>query len=58
VLAAEWVYGKIVRVPRGGGAAETFLAGLSRPLPLAVAPDGALLAGDWGTGLIYRVAEA
>jgi glucose/arabinose dehydrogenase len=58
VLVAEWVYGKVVRVPRGGGAAETFLAGLSSPLPLAVAPDGALLAGDWGTGLIYRVADA
>src|SRR3954447_11407735 len=55
VLVAEWVYGKVMRVPVGGGAATTLLSGFSHALPLAVAPDGSLLAGDWGTGVVYRI---
>ncbi|MFQ5875670.1 MAG: PQQ-dependent sugar dehydrogenase, partial [Dehalococcoidia bacterium] len=32
-----------------------FALGLDRPLDLVVAPDGALLIADYGTGVIYRV---
>ncbi len=56
VLASEWVYGKVMRVGLGGGEATPFLTGLSHPLPLLTAPDGSLLVGDWGTGVIYRIA--
>jgi glucose/arabinose dehydrogenase len=34
------------------------LSGFKNPLPLAVAPDGSLLVGDWGSGTIYRIARA
>ena len=40
------------------GTVEPFLTGLTNPVPVAVAPDGALLVGDWGTGTVYRVAPA
>jgi glucose/arabinose dehydrogenase len=56
VLTAEWMYGKVMSVPLGGGEATPFLTGLSHPLPLAVSPDGSLLVGDWGTGIVYRIA--
>lgn len=56
VLAAEWMYGKVMRVGLDGGEATPFLTGLSNPLPLALAPDGSLLAGDWDTGVVYRIA--
>jgi glucose/arabinose dehydrogenase len=55
VLTAEWMYGKVMRVPLDGGDATAFLTGFSRPLPLAVAGDGSLLVGDWATGIIYRI---
>jgi len=55
VLTAEWARGTVVAVPLGGGRAKAILTGLSNPLPLAVAPDGALLVGDWATGVVYRV---
>src|SRR4051794_6411662 len=58
VLVAEWVFGKVMRVPAGGGASTTFLSALSHALPLAVAPDGSLLVGDWGTGVVYRITDA
>ena len=32
-----------------------FATGFDRPLAIIVAPDGALLVGDHGTGLIYRI---
>lgn len=57
VLAAEWVFGKVMRVSRDGGATSVFLAGLQHPLPLTVAQNGSLLVGDWGSGVIYRVAR-
>jgi glucose/arabinose dehydrogenase len=57
VLTAEWAYGKVMSVPRGGGDSTTFVTGLERPLPLAVASDGALLVGDWETGVVYRIAS-
>ena len=37
------------------GEPETFLAGLDRPLPLAVDPNGDMLIGDYATGIIYHV---
>ena len=60
-LVAEWATGVVLRVPLASGAAtenataEPFLTGLSRPVPLAVAPDGAAVVGDWGTGTIYLI---
>ncbi|MFL5925321.1 MAG: PQQ-dependent sugar dehydrogenase [Gaiellaceae bacterium] len=56
VLTAEWARGTVMSVPLRGGRATPLLTGLSHPLPLAAAPDGALLVGDWGTGVVYAVA--
>jgi glucose/arabinose dehydrogenase len=61
-LVAEWATGKVLRVAlthQGSGytgVVEPFLSGLSKPVPVATAPDGAVLVGDWGTGTIYRIA--
>jgi glucose/arabinose dehydrogenase len=61
-LVAEWATGKVMRValPHDGdryaGVVEAFLTGLTNPVPIALAPDGAVLVGDWGTGTIYRIA--
>jgi glucose/arabinose dehydrogenase len=62
-LVAEWAAGKVLRVPleaqgERAGAAVPFLTGLANPLPVAVAPDGAVLVGDWTTGVVYRVTRA
>ena len=63
-IVAEWALGKVLRVPlapggeRARGGAVPFLIGLKSPLPLAVAPDGALLIGDWTTGKIYRITRS
>ncbi len=40
------------------GTVEPFLTGLSQPVPVATAPDGAVIVGDWGTGTIYRIATS
>ncbi|MBI3954207.1 MAG: PQQ-dependent sugar dehydrogenase, partial [Chloroflexi bacterium] len=32
-----------------------FAVGFDRPLPVIVAPDGSLLVGDYGRGVIYRI---
>ena len=37
------------------GTVEPFLTGLTQPVPVISAPDGAVLVGDWGTGTIYRI---
>jgi glucose/arabinose dehydrogenase len=61
-IVAEWATGKILRVAltrdEQGYAATVgpFLTGLSKPVPVATAPDGTLVVGDWGTGIIYRIA--
>jgi glucose/arabinose dehydrogenase len=61
-LVAEWVTGVVLRVAltRDGstwtGTVEPFLTGLTQPVSVISAPDGAVLVGDWGTGTIYRVA--
>ena len=56
--------GSVLRVPlrsAGSGYASTraapLLTGFENPLPLAVAPDGALLVGDWTRGVVYRIAR-
>jgi hypothetical protein len=38
--------------------ARALITGFENPLPLAVAPDGALLVGDWTRGIVYRIASA
>ena len=63
-LVAEWATGKVMRVAltrdgaRYRGVAEPFLTGLTKPVPVTSAPEGAILVGDWGTGTIYRIAAA
>jgi glucose/arabinose dehydrogenase len=64
-LVTEWERGSLLRAPlrpSGSGYASTratvLVSGLKNPLPLAIAPDGALIVGDWGSGLIYRIARA
>ena len=63
-FAAEWQSGKVVRVglTRIGetyaGATTTFLLGMHNPLPVARAAGGAILVGDWTTGVVYAVEEA
>ncbi len=36
-------------------AVSDFALGFDRPLPLVVGPDGSLLVGDYGRGIIYRI---
>ncbi len=55
VVVAEWKLGKVQRVDLRTGEVTPFLAGLENPVPVTLAPDGAVLVGDWGTGRIYRV---
>lgn len=63
-IVPEWNVAKVQRVAlrRSGsgwtGTVEPFLRGLRNPLAVAIAPDGSLLAGDWATGTIYRIARA
>jgi glucose/arabinose dehydrogenase len=62
-IVAEWQSGKVVRVSltKSGrtysGSVEPFLTGIANPLPVIATKDGALLAGDWKTGTIYRIAQ-
>jgi glucose/arabinose dehydrogenase len=61
-LVAEWEDGKVKRVAltrtKTGyrGVVSTFLTGFQDPLPVVTAPDGSVLVGDWGRGIIYRIA--
>jgi glucose/arabinose dehydrogenase len=55
-LVTEWQAGAVQRVTFDGGV-SAYLTGLKNPLPIAVAPDGAVLVGDWATGAIYRIAQ-
>ncbi|HEY4190702.1 MAG TPA: hypothetical protein VGM28_09790 [Candidatus Limnocylindrales bacterium] len=63
-LVAEWATGAVLSVPltHDGsiwtGTVEPFLTGLTQPVPVISAPDGAVLIGDWGTGTIYRIVAA
>ena len=54
-FVAEWLTGVVKRVALGsGGAVTTFLTGFEHPLPV-LATGGAMLVGDWGTGVVYRI---
>lgn len=58
-FVAEWAKGLVLHVGLGsadGGSFQPFLTGLQNPVPVAIAPGGALLVGDWGTGTVYRIA--
>jgi glucose/arabinose dehydrogenase len=63
-VVAEWSTGSVLRVAfqRDGstysGSVVPFLTGLTNPVPVILAPDGALLVGDWGTGTVYRITAA
>ena len=47
---------KLVRVDVRTGRSTTFADGFEHPLGLAVEPGGgALLVGDWGRGVVYRI---
>ena len=60
-FVAEWQTGKVLRIrlERVGsgymGARTTFLTGFKNPLPVAQTPGGAILVGDWTTGVVYSV---
>jgi glucose/arabinose dehydrogenase len=63
-ITAEWADGKLVEValkPSGDtytGTVSTFLTGIKNPVAVALGPDGAVYAGDWSTGTVYRIATA
>ncbi len=63
-LVAEWNVAKVQRVALTKtdsgyrGIVTPFLTGIHNPLALIIAPDRSLLAGDWATGTIYRIAPA
>lgn len=62
-LVAEWAKGVIDAVAltktASGytGRVSTFISGLDNPVPVILGPDNALYIGDWGAGIIYRVAS-
>jgi glucose/arabinose dehydrogenase len=63
-IVAEWATGKVRRVALAkdgstySGSVSPFLAGLKNPVAVGVGPDGAVFVGDWGTGVMYRIASA
>jgi glucose/arabinose dehydrogenase len=63
-IVAEWSSGKVQRVAleRAGatyrGTVLPFLTGLTNPVPVILGKDGSLLIGDWGSGIVYRIAAA
>ncbi len=56
-LVAEWQFGVVKRVALGGGRdlTTTFLTGFAKPLPVLSTAGGAVLVGDWGRGIVYRI---
>jgi glucose/arabinose dehydrogenase len=60
-IVAEWQRSLVRRVALSGAAhtrgstATPFLRGMTNPLAVVLAPDGALLVGDWSDGHIYRI---
>lgn len=44
-----------VHFGRAGASVSSFVTGLDHPLALAVTPNGKLLIGDYGTGVIWQV---
>jgi glucose/arabinose dehydrogenase len=60
-IVAEWSTGVVQRVAltkQGSTYAASvapFLTGIEHPVAVLLAPDGALLLGDWGSGTLYRI---
>jgi glucose/arabinose dehydrogenase len=64
-VVAEWVTGDVLVVALDGTTPNTaagaaldavpLLTDFENPVAVGVAPGGALLVGDWSTGIIYRV---
>ncbi|HEX7471603.1 MAG TPA: hypothetical protein VF323_00855 [Candidatus Limnocylindrales bacterium] len=60
-IVAEWALGKLERVAlrqvgsTAVGTVTPFITGLKSPMPVLLAPDGALFVGDWATGIVYRI---
>jgi len=59
-LVAEWTKGVVVRVglPADGTRATgvaPFVTGLEDPEPILMTPTGAVLIGDWQTGIVYEI---
>jgi glucose/arabinose dehydrogenase len=51
--------GQIIKHVHFGGSSaivSTFATGFSHPLAVAIGPSGALIVGDYGTGIIWRIA--
>ena len=63
-IVAEWAAGSVQRVSlrRVGsdysGTVTPFLTGVKNPVPVILGLDGALLVGDWTTGIVYRIARS
>jgi glucose/arabinose dehydrogenase len=63
-VVAEWSTGTLMSVqldaaaPATASTADTFVIGIGKPVAVAVGADGALYAGDWATGTIYRITQA
>jgi glucose/arabinose dehydrogenase len=61
-LVAEWAKSVVLSVvlTHTGtgyrGRVTPFITGLSHPVPVILGPGGALYIGDWGSGIVYRVA--
>jgi glucose/arabinose dehydrogenase len=61
-IVPEWQLGKVQQVALRrtasgyDGSVTPLLTGVKNPLAVTLAPDGALLVGDWASGTIYRLA--
>lgn len=53
---AEWATGKVVDVDLDTGATTTVDTSFENPVPVVATDDGAILVGDWTTGVIRQVA--
>jgi glucose/arabinose dehydrogenase len=63
-LVAEWATGLVQQIPLSPSAgsaqsatAHPFLSGVKNPVALTRTPDGAVLVGDWTTGVLYRISQ-
>jgi glucose/arabinose dehydrogenase len=56
-LVSEWQLGKVLRVDLATGKVTPFLTGLKNPLAVMAMPDGSVLVGDWGSGIVYRTSR-
>jgi glucose/arabinose dehydrogenase len=61
-IVAEWATGKVLRVALRGASTSaydatvtTYVTGIENPVAVVTGPDGALYAGDWASGTVYRI---